>query len=44
MSQLSGIDTGLEQFKVDDLVSEDLLIGEVDKTNMIMTDDTVWSF
>jgi len=41
MSQLSGIDTGLEQFKADDIISEDSLIGDVDKSNMVMTDDTV---
>jgi len=39
-SQLSGLDTGLEAFRADDLLSDDKLLGDVGK-DMVMTDDTV---
>ena len=39
-SQLSGLDTGLEAFQSEDLLSDDALLGDVGK-DMVMTDDTV---
>lgn len=40
-SQLAGIDTGLEAFRTADLLDEDALLGDVNKDDMVMTDDTV---
>jgi len=40
-SQLSGLDTGLEAFRTEDLISDDALLGNVGDAEMVMTDDTV---